>query len=37
MIGGGVTVALALVWHRAFPALARVDRLEEIEPAQAAV
>ena len=37
MIGGGVTVVLALVWHRAFPALARVDRLEEIEPAEAAV
>jgi hypothetical protein len=31
--GGIVTVALALGWHRAFPALARVDRLEDIEPA----
>jgi MFS family permease len=35
VIGGLVTVALALGWHRAFPALARVDRLEDIEPAEA--
>jgi MFS family permease len=34
--GGIVTVALALGWHRAFPALARVDRLEDIEPADPA-
>ncbi len=34
--GGAVTVALALGWHRAFPALARVDRLEDIEPADPA-
>ena len=32
--GGIVTVALALGWHRAFPALAHVDRLEDIEPAE---
>ncbi len=32
--GGIITVALALGWHRAFPALARVDRLEDIEPAE---
>ena len=31
--GGIVTVALALGWHRAFPALAHVDQLEDIEPA----
>jgi len=34
VLGGFVTVALALGWHRAFPALARVDRLEDIEPAE---
>jgi MFS family permease len=28
--GGAVTIALALVWGRLFPALARVDRLESI-------
>jgi MFS family permease len=34
VVGGGiVTIGLALVWSRAFPALARVDRLEDIEPA----
>ena len=32
--GGIITVALALGWHRAFPALAHVDRLEDIEPAE---
>ena len=32
--GGIITVALALCWHRAFPALAHVDRLEDIEPAE---
>ena len=32
--GGIVTVALALGWHRAFPALAHVDRLEDIQPAE---
>jgi MFS family permease len=30
--GGAVTVALALVWPRVFPALAKVDRLEEVRP-----
>ncbi len=34
VLGGLVTLALALGWHRAFPALARVDRLEDIEPAE---
>jgi hypothetical protein len=37
VIGGVVTIALALGWHRAFPALARVDRLEDIEPAEVPV
>jgi len=32
-----VTVALALGWHRAFPALVQVDRLEDIEPAEVLV
>ncbi len=31
--GGAVTILLALVWPRLFPALARVDRLEELTPA----
>ena len=30
--GGAVTVALALAWHRVFPALAKVDRLEDVRP-----
>ena len=30
--GGALTFALALAWFRAFPALARVDRLEDIRP-----
>ncbi len=30
--GGALTVAIALSWFRAFPALARVDRLEDIRP-----
>ena len=33
--GGAITVALALVWPRAFPALARIDRLAELSPAGA--
>ncbi|HEY7397076.1 MAG TPA: MFS transporter [Gaiellaceae bacterium] len=38
VVGGGiVTIGLAVVWRRAFPALARVDRLEEIEPAEPVV
>ena len=28
--GGAVTIALALVWPRLFPALARVDRMEDV-------
>jgi hypothetical protein len=30
--GGIVTVVLAAVWPRLFPALARVDRLEDVQP-----
>ena len=33
--GGLITVAVALVWGRVFPELARVDRLQEIRPAEA--
>jgi hypothetical protein len=28
-----ITVAIALVWGRVFPAMARIDRLQEIRPA----
>jgi MFS family permease len=31
--GGVLTILLALVWPRLFPALARVDRLEDVSPA----
>jgi hypothetical protein len=35
VVGGGViTILLALTWGRLFPALAEVDRLEEIRPAE---
>jgi len=30
--GGALTIVLALVWPRLFPALARVDRLEDVSP-----
>jgi hypothetical protein len=33
VIGGAATVAIVLLWTRLFPALARVDRLDELEPA----
>ena len=33
--GGALTIGLALVWPRLFPALARVDKLEEVSPAGA--
>jgi MFS family permease len=35
--GGLATIAVALVWARLFPALARVDRLEALRPAVDAV
>ena len=31
--GGALTIGLALVWPRVFPALASVDRLEQVRPA----
>ncbi len=33
VVGGIATIAVALVWGRIFPQLARVDRLEELRPA----
>lgn len=30
--GGALTIAIALVWGRVFPPLARIDRLEELRP-----
>lgn len=35
VIGGAATVAIVLLWTRLFPALARVDRLDELKPAPA--
>jgi MFS family permease len=35
LIGGVATVCVALVWTRLFPALARVDRLDELRPVEA--
>ncbi|MHB8242877.1 MAG: MFS transporter [Solirubrobacteraceae bacterium] len=32
VIGGGLTVAIALSWSRLFPALAHVDRMRDLEP-----
>jgi MFS family permease len=35
VVGGGlITVGVALTWGRLFPALARVDRLQELRPAE---
>jgi MFS family permease len=34
VIGGGLTVGLALVWKRVFPALARIDGLASLRPAR---
>ena len=35
VIGGAVTVGVALAWTRLFPDLARVDRLDELRPIEA--
>jgi MFS family permease len=32
VVGGVATIAVAVVWWRIFPALARVDRLDELRP-----
>jgi MFS family permease len=33
VIGGTLTIAAALLWPRLFPAMARIDRLEQLHPA----
>jgi MFS family permease len=33
VVGGALTIAIATVWPRLFPPLARVDRLEDLRPA----
>jgi hypothetical protein len=33
VIGGSLTIAAALLWPRLFPAMARIDRLEQLHPA----
>ncbi len=35
VVGGALTLALALVWPRVFPQLAEVDRLDRMTPAEA--
>jgi MFS family permease len=35
VVGGALTIALALVWPRVFPQLAEVDRLDRMTPAEA--
>lgn len=35
VLGGAITIALAVVWARLFPPLARIDRLEDVRPAAA--
>ena len=37
VIGGVVTIGIAVAWTRLFPDLARVDRLDELRPADVAV
>ena len=37
VIGGAATVAVAVLWMRLFPSLAKIDRLDELRPAPAAV
>jgi MFS family permease len=35
VLGGAITIALAVLWARLFPPLARIDRMEDIRPAAA--
>jgi MFS family permease len=37
LLGGAVTIAVAVTWTRLFPQLAEVDRLDELRPVEAAV
>jgi MFS family permease len=34
VIGGAATIAVAVLWARLFPSLARIDRLEELRPVE---
>jgi MFS family permease len=36
LLGGAVTIAVAVTWTRLFPQLAEVDRLDELRPVEAA-
>ena len=36
VVGGVVTIGVALTWTRLFPELARVDRLDDLEPVEVA-
>jgi predicted MFS family arabinose efflux permease len=35
VIGGAATIAVAVLWTRLFPPLARIDRLDELRPVEA--
>ena len=35
VVGGALTVALAVCWRFVFPSLAEVDRLEDVQPGRA--
>jgi len=37
LLGGAVTIAVAVTWTRLFPQLAEVDRLDELRPVEVAV
>jgi hypothetical protein len=37
LLGGAVTIAVAVTWTRLFPELAEVDRLDELRPVEVAV
>jgi hypothetical protein len=34
LIGGGLTIAIALGWSRLFPALAGVDKMRDLQPVE---
>ncbi|MDH4178063.1 MAG: MFS transporter, partial [Thermoleophilia bacterium] len=36
VIGGVATIGVVMLWSRLFPALSRVDRLDELRPAEVA-
>jgi hypothetical protein len=37
VVGGVLTIGVALTWTRLFPQLAQVDRLDELRPVEVAV